>query len=251
MLWVLGVALRELPGACLSWLPRVGHGHELRPLSGTLSKVETYLVMKAAAWLTCWSIVGNKKRSQKTDDTPPRLRPPIPPQWIFSCCAMPRPAPHPSTPPRRAPSLHCRDAKVYGMSTTALHDYEPLPLSCPFRQVFFLPVTPEFVEQVIRREKPDGIVISMGGQTALNCAVRLHEAGILEKYNVQVGNRGTREGGRYIGWGPGPGGWRGCGRRRIILLEGGREGGGSAFGALFCWERDEGRGGGVYPVLAG
>lgn len=47
-------------------------------------------------------------------------------------------------------------------------------------------MTPEFVEQVIRREKPDGIVISMGGQTALNCAVQLFEAGILEKYNVKV-----------------------------------------------------------------
>ncbi|CAN0223588.1 unnamed protein product, partial [Ectocarpus sp. 12 AP-2014] len=53
-------------------------------------------------------------------------------------------------------------------------------------QVFFLPVTPEFVEHVIKREKPDGIVVSMGGQTALNCAVQLHEAGILEKYNVKV-----------------------------------------------------------------
>ncbi|CAM9616722.1 unnamed protein product, partial [Sphacelaria rigidula] len=51
-------------------------------------------------------------------------------------------------------------------------------------QVFFLPVTPEFVEQVIRREKPDGIVLSMGGQTALNCAVQLYEAGIFEKYDV-------------------------------------------------------------------
>lgn len=54
------------------------------------------------------------------------------------------------------------------------------------RKVFFLPVTPEFVEHVIKREKPDGIVVSMGGQTALNCAVQLHEAGILEKYNVKV-----------------------------------------------------------------
>ncbi|CAN0238390.1 unnamed protein product, partial [Discosporangium mesarthrocarpum] len=53
-------------------------------------------------------------------------------------------------------------------------------------QVFFLPVTPEFVEQVIRRERPDGIVISMGGQTALNCAVSLFEKGVLEKYNVEV-----------------------------------------------------------------
>lgn len=52
--------------------------------------------------------------------------------------------------------------------------------------VFFLPVTPEFVEEVIKKEKPDGIVVSMGGQTALNCAVELHHAGIFEKYNVQV-----------------------------------------------------------------
>lgn len=52
--------------------------------------------------------------------------------------------------------------------------------------VFFLPVTPEFVEEIIKKEKPDGIIVSMGGQTALNCAVELHEAGIFEKYNVQV-----------------------------------------------------------------
>ena len=52
--------------------------------------------------------------------------------------------------------------------------------------VFFLPVTPEFVEEVIKREKPDGIVVSMGGQTALNCAVEMYNKGIFEKYNVQV-----------------------------------------------------------------
>lgn len=52
--------------------------------------------------------------------------------------------------------------------------------------VFFLPVTPEFVEEVIKKEKPDGIVVSMGGQTALNCAVELFENGIFDKYNVQV-----------------------------------------------------------------
>jgi carbamoyl-phosphate synthase (ammonia) len=52
--------------------------------------------------------------------------------------------------------------------------------------VFFLPVTPEFVEEVIKKEKPDGIVISMGGQTALNCAVEMWEKGIFKKYNVQV-----------------------------------------------------------------
>mmetsp|Transcript_9126 Transcript_9126/g.22385 ORF Transcript_9126/g.22385 Transcript_9126/m.22385 type:complete len:1521 (+) Transcript_9126:246-4808(+) len=53
-------------------------------------------------------------------------------------------------------------------------------------QVFFLPVNPEFVEQVIKREKPDGVLISMGGQTALNCAVEMHRAGTFEKYGVQV-----------------------------------------------------------------
>jgi len=51
---------------------------------------------------------------------------------------------------------------------------------------FFLPVTPEFVEEVIKKEKPDGIVVSMGGQTALNCAVEMYEAGIFEKYGVEV-----------------------------------------------------------------
>ncbi|CAB9507048.1 Carbamoyl-phosphate synthase large chain [Seminavis robusta] len=52
--------------------------------------------------------------------------------------------------------------------------------------VFFLPVTPDFVEEVIKKEKPDGIVISMGGQTALNCAVEMFENGIFEKYGVEV-----------------------------------------------------------------
>ena len=51
---------------------------------------------------------------------------------------------------------------------------------------FFLPVTPEFVEEVIKKEKPDGIVISMGGQTALNCAVDMYQQGIFEKYGVEV-----------------------------------------------------------------
>ena len=53
-------------------------------------------------------------------------------------------------------------------------------------QVYFLPVTPDFVEQVIKRERPDGIVVSMGGQTGLNCGVALYKAGIFDKYNVEV-----------------------------------------------------------------
>lgn len=52
--------------------------------------------------------------------------------------------------------------------------------------IFFLPITPEYVEQVIKRERPDGILISMGGQTALNCGVQLYESGTLAKYNVRV-----------------------------------------------------------------
>ncbi|MFI3266004.1 MAG: carbamoyl-phosphate synthase (glutamine-hydrolyzing) large subunit [Rikenellaceae bacterium] len=53
-------------------------------------------------------------------------------------------------------------------------------------KVYFLPVTPEFVEQVIEKEKPQGILLAFGGQTALNCGVKLYQSGILEKYNVQV-----------------------------------------------------------------
>lgn len=52
--------------------------------------------------------------------------------------------------------------------------------------VYFLPVTPYFVEQVIQKEKPDGIILSFGGQTALNCGVELYKKKILSKHNVQV-----------------------------------------------------------------
>ncbi len=53
-------------------------------------------------------------------------------------------------------------------------------------RIYFLPVTPFFVEQVIIKEKPDGILLAFGGQTALNCGVALFKGGILEKYNVKV-----------------------------------------------------------------
>ena len=52
--------------------------------------------------------------------------------------------------------------------------------------VYFQPVTPEFVERVIAQERPDGILLSFGGQTALNCGVELYEKGVLEKYGVKV-----------------------------------------------------------------
>lgn len=53
-------------------------------------------------------------------------------------------------------------------------------------QIYFLPVQPYFVERVIEKERPDGILLSFGGQTALNCGVALYKSGVLEKYNVKV-----------------------------------------------------------------
>jgi len=53
-------------------------------------------------------------------------------------------------------------------------------------EVYFLPVTPFFVEKVIEKEKPDSILLSFGGQTALNCGVELQNTGVLKKYNVKV-----------------------------------------------------------------
>ena len=52
--------------------------------------------------------------------------------------------------------------------------------------VYFQPVTPEFVERVIAKERPDGILLSFGGQTALNCGVELYKRGVLDKYGVRV-----------------------------------------------------------------
>ncbi len=53
-------------------------------------------------------------------------------------------------------------------------------------QIYFLPVEPYFVERVIQKERPDGILLSFGGQTALNCGVQLEQSGILKKYGVRV-----------------------------------------------------------------
>ena len=53
-------------------------------------------------------------------------------------------------------------------------------------KIYFLPVTPYFVEKVIEKERPDGILLAFGGQTALNCGVALYESGVLEKYNLKV-----------------------------------------------------------------
>jgi carbamoyl-phosphate synthase large subunit len=59
----------------------------------------------------------------------------------------------------------------------------------PGRKVYLYPVEPEWVEKVIALEKPDGIIAGFGGQTALNCVIRMEEAGILDKYFVR--NLGT------------------------------------------------------------
>jgi carbamoyl-phosphate synthase large subunit len=53
-------------------------------------------------------------------------------------------------------------------------------------KVYLLPVTPEYVEKVIKKEKPDGILLGFGGQTALNCGIELAKTGVLEKYSVKV-----------------------------------------------------------------
>ncbi len=53
-------------------------------------------------------------------------------------------------------------------------------------KIYYLPVTPFFIEKVIEKDKPDGILLSFGGQTALNCGIELYKTGVLEKHNVKV-----------------------------------------------------------------
>ncbi len=53
-------------------------------------------------------------------------------------------------------------------------------------KVYFLPITPYFVEQIIIKEKPDGILLAFGGQTVLNCGTEMYLNGTLDKYNVRV-----------------------------------------------------------------
>ena len=53
-------------------------------------------------------------------------------------------------------------------------------------EIYFLPVTPFFIEKVIEKERPQGILLAFGGQTALNCGVALHQSGVLAKYGVEV-----------------------------------------------------------------
>src|SRR5664279_1376907 len=52
-------------------------------------------------------------------------------------------------------------------------------------KIYFLPVTPHFVEKIIEKEKPDGVMLAFGGQTALNCGIEAYRKGIFEKHNVK------------------------------------------------------------------
>src|SRR3972149_3151471 len=53
-------------------------------------------------------------------------------------------------------------------------------------KVYLLPITPEYVEEVIKKEKPDGFLLGFGGQAAINCGVKLAKSGVFEKYGVKV-----------------------------------------------------------------
>ena len=66
-------------------------------------------------------------------------------------------------------------------------------------KVYLLPVTPDFVTRVIEREKPEGIMIGFGGQTALNCAVAIADRGVLEEHRIRVTGHPHRSNSRYGG----------------------------------------------------
>lgn len=53
-------------------------------------------------------------------------------------------------------------------------------------KTYFLPITPQYIEQVIESERPDGVLLTFGGQTALNCGVELDSKGVFKKYNVKI-----------------------------------------------------------------
>jgi len=63
-------------------------------------------------------------------------------------------------------------------------------------KVYFLPITPYFVEEIIKKEKPDGILLAFGGQTALNCGTDLYLSGTLKKYSIGYFGRGNHGNGR-------------------------------------------------------
>jgi carbamoyl-phosphate synthase large subunit len=82
----------------------------------------------------------------------------------------------------------CRVLRAEGLRVSLVNSNPATIMTDPeFADATYVePITPEFVEQVIARERPDAILATLGGQTALNTAVALHEAGVLEKYNVEL-----------------------------------------------------------------
>src|SRR5947209_19159887 len=81
----------------------------------------------------------------------------------------------------------CRVLRAEGIRVSLINSNPATIMTDPeFADATYVePITPEFVEQVIAREKPGALLATLGGQTALNTAVALYEAGILTKYNVE------------------------------------------------------------------
>src|SRR3981081_4158057 len=82
----------------------------------------------------------------------------------------------------------CRVLRAEGLRVSLINSNPATIMTDPeFADATYVePITPEFVELVIARERPDALLATLGGQTALNTAVALHEAGVLEKYNVEL-----------------------------------------------------------------
>src|SRR5438094_5526818 len=82
----------------------------------------------------------------------------------------------------------CRVLRAEGLRVSLVNSNPATIMTDPeFADATYIePVTPDFVEKVIAAERPDALLATLGGQTALNCAVALHERGTLEKYNVEL-----------------------------------------------------------------
>src|ERR1700710_2112776 len=82
----------------------------------------------------------------------------------------------------------CRVLKEEGLRVTLINSNPATIMTDPeFADATYIePITPEFVTKVIERERPDVLLATLGGQTALNCAIALHENGVLEKYGVEL-----------------------------------------------------------------
>src|SRR5690348_9320540 len=82
----------------------------------------------------------------------------------------------------------CRVLKAEGLRVTLVNSNPATIMTDPeFADATYVePITPEIVEKIIAKERPDALLATLGGQTALNTAVALHEAGVLEKYNVEL-----------------------------------------------------------------